>query len=88
MANKLAEDICRIVGHQYKEESGLWSFICLRCGQEFFGEDFNKRIAKAMSQPLKQNLDYEGIGRKLLKVEELPQNDFPIYDKDLPAEEA
>ena len=29
-------------------------------------------------------MDYAGIGRKLLKVEEIPQGDVPIYDADRP----
>jgi hypothetical protein len=36
-----------------------------------------------MQGPLKILLDYHGLGRRLLKVDPIPQGEFPIYDKDI-----
>lgn len=41
------------------------------------------RVAFALSEPLKTRLDYVGIGRKLLMVDELPNGDVPFYDLDI-----
>lgn len=43
-----------------------------------------KRIAFALSGPLKTRLDYVGVGRKLLMVDELPTSEVPYYDLDMP----
>lgn len=43
-----------------------------------------KRIAFAMSGPLKTRLDYVGIGRKLLMVDTIPAGEIPFYDLDMP----
>jgi len=43
-----------------------------------------KRVAFAMSAPLKSRLDYVAIGRKLLLVDELPVGEIPAYDLDIP----
>lgn len=43
-----------------------------------------KRIAMVMKEPLKERIDYFGIGRKLLQVDDLPVGEHPIYDKDIP----
>lgn len=43
-----------------------------------------KRIAFALSGPLKTRLDYVGVGRKLLMVDELPTGEVPYYDLDMP----
>ena len=42
-------------------------------------------IAQAMANPIRTSLDYQGIGRKLLVVDPLPQGALPIYDKDVDA---
>lgn len=41
-----------------------------------------KRVAYAMTEPLRKRLDYMGIGRKLLEVDLLPQGVVPVYDAD------
>lgn len=41
-----------------------------------------KRVAYAMTEPLRKRLDYLGIGRKLLEVDLLPQGVVPQYDTD------
>jgi len=50
----------------------------------FTGPNGLKRVAYAMQQPLKELLDYHGLGRRLIKVDPIPQGEFPIYDKDIP----
>ena len=35
--------------------------------------------------PIRTSLDYQGIGRKLLVVDPLPQGALPVYDKDIDA---
>ena len=49
----------------------------------FTGPNGMKRVAYAMQGPLKELLDYHGLGRRLLKVDPIPQGEFPIYDKDI-----
>lgn len=49
----------------------------------FTGPNGLKRVAYAMQGPLKELLDYHGLGRRLLKVDPIPQGEFPIYDKDI-----
>lgn len=41
-----------------------------------------RRVAYAMTEPLRKRLDYLGIGRKLLEVDLLPQGVVPVYDAD------
>lgn len=43
-----------------------------------------ERVAYAMTAPLKELLDYNGIGRKLIKIDPIPQGEIPVYDKDIP----
>jgi hypothetical protein len=50
----------------------------------FTGPNGLKRVAYAMQAPLKELLDYHGLGRRLIKVDPIPQGEFPIYDKDIP----
>ena len=35
--------------------------------------------------PIRISLDYQGVGRKLLVVDPLPQGALPVYDKDVDA---
>lgn len=42
-------------------------------------------LAQAMSNPIRMSLDYQGVGRKLLMVDPLPQGALPVYDKDVDA---
>lgn len=42
-------------------------------------------IANAMANPIRNTLDYQSIGRKLLMVDPLPQGALPVYDKDIEA---
>ena len=60
-----------------KQKEALFNFL-------FTGPNGLKRVAYAMQAPLKQLLDYHGLGRRLLKVDPIPQGEFPIYDKDIP----
>jgi len=40
-------------------------------------------LAQAMREPIKIALMYQGIARKLLMVDELPQGAFPWYERDI-----
>lgn len=62
------------IGPTQKEE--LFSFL-------FTGPNGLKRVAYAMQGPLKELLDYHGLGRRLLKVDPIPQGEIPVYDKDI-----
>lgn len=42
-----------------------------------------QKLAAAMAAPIYRNLDYQGIARKCLVVEPLPQGALPIYDRDI-----
>jgi len=48
----------------------------------FYSPNGLQRVAMAMQEPLKIMLDYHGIGRKLLKIDPIPQGEIPVYDKD------
>ena len=43
-----------------------------------------KLLAEAMIEPIKTSLLYQAVGRKLLMVDELPQNAIPKYERDVP----
>ncbi len=40
-------------------------------------------LGQAMANPIRRNLDYQGVGRKAIVVDPLPQGALPIYDKDI-----
>lgn len=41
-----------------------------------------KKLAQSMQLPLRKRLDYMGVARKALLIEELPPGALPYYDKD------
>lgn len=43
-------------------------------------------LGQAMANPIRRNLDYQGIGRKALRVDPLPQGALPVYDVDIEVE--
>lgn len=40
-------------------------------------------LAQAMANPIRRNLDYQGIARRCLVVDPLPQGALPVYDRDI-----
>jgi len=40
-------------------------------------------LGQAMANPIRRNLDYQGVARKALVVDPLPQGALPIYDRDI-----
>lgn len=40
-------------------------------------------LGQAMANPIRRNLDYQGIGRRVLVVDPLPQGALPVYDRDI-----
>jgi hypothetical protein len=40
-------------------------------------------LAQAMANPIRKNLDYQGLARRALVVDPLPQGALPIYDRDI-----
>lgn len=40
-------------------------------------------LGQAMATPIRRNLDYQGVGRKALVVDPLPQGALPSYDRDI-----
>ena len=40
-------------------------------------------LAQAMANPIRRNLDYMGIARRVLVVDPLPQGALPVYDRDI-----
>jgi hypothetical protein len=43
----------------------------------------NQTLASSMANPLRRNLDYQGIARKCIQIDPLPQGALPIYDKSI-----
>jgi hypothetical protein len=46
-------------------------------------EDVKIALGQAMANPIRRNLDYMGVGRKVLVVDPLPQGALPVYDRDI-----
>ena len=46
-------------------------------------QDGKYALAQAMANPIRRNLDYQGIGRRALVVDPLPQGALPVYDRDI-----
>ncbi len=46
-------------------------------------EDGKIALGQAMANPIRRNLDYMGIGRKVFVVDPLPQGALPVYDRDI-----
>lgn len=46
-------------------------------------QDGKVALGQAMANPIRRNLDYQGVGRKAIVVDPLPQGALPIYDKDI-----
>lgn len=40
-------------------------------------------LGQAMANPIRRNLDYMGVGRKVFVVDPLPQGALPVYDRDI-----
>ncbi len=40
-------------------------------------------LGQAMANPIRRNLDYQGVGRRVLVVDTLPQGALPVYDSDI-----
>lgn len=41
-----------------------------------------ERFTQAMIEPIRRNIDYQGVARRTFLVEELPQGALPVYDRD------
>ena len=41
-----------------------------------------RALAQAMANPIRRNLDYYGIARKCLVIDQIPQGALTIYDRD------
>ena len=48
-------------------------------------EEGRSALASAMANPIRTSLDYQGIARRLLVVDPLPQGALPVYDRDVDA---
>jgi hypothetical protein len=46
-------------------------------------QDGKVALGQAMANPIRRNLDYQGVGRKALVVDPLPQGALPVYDRDI-----
>lgn len=40
-------------------------------------------LGQAMANPIRRNLDYQGVGRRVLAIDPLPQGALPVYDMDI-----
>lgn len=40
-------------------------------------------LGQAMANPIRRNLDYQGVGRRVLVIDILPQGALPVYDRDI-----
>lgn len=51
--------------------------------EAFASQEGRMALASSMANPIRYEMDYYAIGRKLLVVDPLPQGVDPIYDKDI-----
>lgn len=54
--------------------------------QAFASDSGMEALAQSMVEPIRNSLEYQAVGRKLLLVDELPQGVLPRYEKDVTAE--
>lgn len=83
--HKLAELATETKGEGMAKKAGLSSEDKERIVNSLLSDPTGrgiKRVAYAMTEPLRKRLDYLGIGRKLLEVDLLPQGVVPVYDAD------
>lgn len=40
-------------------------------------------LGQAMANPIRRNLDYQGVGRRVLVIDPLPQGALPVYERDI-----
>jgi hypothetical protein len=40
-------------------------------------------LGQAMANPIRRNLDYQGVGRRAVVVDPLPQGSLPVYERDI-----
>lgn len=48
-----------------------------------FSEEGKIALGQAMANPIRRNLDYQGVGRRVLVVDPLPMGALPVYDRDI-----
>ena len=48
-----------------------------------FTQEGKITLAQAMANPIRRNLDYQGIFRRTLVLDPLPQGALPVYDRDI-----
>jgi len=51
--------------------------------QALLSQEGKVALGQAMANPIRRNLDYQGVGRKALIVDPLPQGALAVYDKDI-----
>jgi len=51
--------------------------------QALSSQEGRTALAQAMVEPIKTSLMYQGVGRKLIMVDELPQGALPRYERDI-----
>ncbi len=51
--------------------------------QALMTQDGKVSLAQAMANPIRRNLDYQGIARRTLVIDPLPQGALPVYDRDI-----
>ena len=51
--------------------------------QALMTQDGKIALGQAMANPIRRNLDYQGVARKALVIDPLPQGALPVYDRDI-----
>ena len=78
IAENVPSNFAQATGHSYSE-SEKDALI----KEALFSEQGKVALGQAMANPIRRNLDYQGVGRKALVVDPLPQGALPIYEKDI-----
>jgi hypothetical protein len=51
--------------------------------QALMTDEGKTALARAMCEPIRKSLDYQGVGRKLLMVDDLPDGAMDRYNKEV-----
>lgn len=82
------QSYAQILEQNVPSNQGLAGQVSESQRDEFISRALNSEqgrvaLAQAMANPIRRNLDYQGIGRRALVVDPLPQGAMPTYDRDI-----
>jgi hypothetical protein len=90
--NRLEDNVCKIVGHDWVGRPELYCDQCSRCGRCASWLDqlgSVGKITEAMAAPLRQGLDYASLSGSIIQTEKIELSEpIELYDEDIPGKES